>query len=130
MIGDGLGRLSETLDLVAPVRGLEVRQVVAGLPGFAEAGQQVQVVRDRLFDRPDHIQVLRHRVTPAMGLAGPIHDVRHSGRRFTGTRSVRPRGGFRPRVIEENALGAVFQQHQLEEPGMAFEERRFARSQI
>ena len=41
-----------------------------------------------------------------------------------------PRGGLRPRLVEEDAPGAVLQQQQLEQPGVAFEERRFARSQI
>ena len=35
---------------------------------------------------------------------------RHSGRRCAGARGVRPRGGFRPRLVEEDALGAVLQQ--------------------
>ena len=33
-----------------------------------------------------------------------------SGRRFTGAGDVRARGGFRPRLVEEHASGAVLQQ--------------------
>ena len=49
-----------------------------------------------------------------------------SGRRFTGACDAGQRGRFRPRLVEEDAPGAVLQQDQLKQPGVAFEERRLA----
>ena len=49
---------------------------------------------------------------------------------FMGACDAGQRGRFRPRLVEEDASGAVLQQDQLEQPGVAFEKRRFARSQI
>ena len=56
------------------------------------------------------------------------------------TSNIRPRirsrlckqrpAGVRPRLVEEGALGTVLHQQQLEQSGVAFEKRRFARSQI
>ena len=63
----GLGRLPETLDLVPPVLGLEIRQVVGGLPRLVEREQQAQIVCDRRFNRPDHLVVFRHRVVASIG---------------------------------------------------------------
>jgi len=52
-IGDGLGGLAETFDLLAPVFGLEVGEVVGGLPGFVDGEEHWEVFCDGWFEGAD-----------------------------------------------------------------------------
>ena len=46
----------ETLDLFAPVLGLEIRQVVGGLPGPVDGTSKLEILFNSRLDRPDHVR--------------------------------------------------------------------------
>ena len=126
LVGDGCGGDAEPVDLITPARRLEVGQVVGGLPRPIDRVQQPQVTGNRRFNRTDHFVALRQGVVASVDQVSSFHDLRHSSRRCAGGCGVRPRGGFTPRLVEEDALRTVLQQQQLKQSSVAFEKRRFA----
>ena len=87
---------------------------------------QPQVTGNHRFNRTDHFVAFRQSVVASVGHVSSFHDLRHSSRRCARACAVRLRGGFRPRLVEEDALRTVLQQQQLKQSGVAFEKRRFA----
>lgn len=93
--------------------------MIGELPRQFEREQQAQMVCHRRFDRPDHLLVFRQRIVASVGRVRTFHQLRHSCGRFAGACTVRPGGGFGPRLVEEGAARAVLQQEQLEHAGVA-----------